>query len=336
MRTVIGKWRSRLAFTSVMVLGTLVLGACGTTNSPKPAQHTTINFGSFPGITPVALLQADKTLEREGYTVNWLNFPGSLPTEAQAMASGSLDFAWGNTASAMTIFASAPGVGWLVGDSFTNENAILVREGSGITKISQLTNQKVLTSTTKTAVVMEYDIALAHAGVAASTNTLVLSGNATMGGVMASGAANVALSYTPFSAEMVLSKTATVLATANQILGVKVPGDGIVVRQGFAKAHPQAVVAVLKAVIQADESIISKPTVADTVLAKFAGVPASVIRYSFSSGLIGMNKCLVPDMSNYELLANLEEKDGFAPSGVNLVAFAKTFVNPTFAREAAG
>lgn len=332
---------SRLSIVAMSIAATgMMLSSCGATHAAKPPKvarkNITITLASFPAIAPIALMQASNVLEKEGYTVKWITILSGLPTEAEAMASGSLDFAWGNTAAALAIFAAAPNVGWLVGESVTNENITVVRNGSGITKLSQLAGQKVVISGLKTASTLFYELALAKAGISSTSDTFVTSNGPAMSGVLASGAVNVAAAYTPFSSEMVLDHIGTVLVTANQAFGGTAPGDGFIVSQAFAKAHPNAVVAVLKAAQAADDLILSDPKVEYPVLAKFAAVPENVISYSISKGYIGIRRSLVPSVSAYDKIAADEQAHGFAPSGVNLVSFANSFVKPSFAKKAVG
>jgi hypothetical protein len=58
------------------------------------------------------------------------------------------------------------------------------------------------------------------------------------------------------------------------------------------------------------------------------------VRYSFEHKLIGVAQSYVPDVEGIVETEKVAQKLGFAPQGVDLPSFAKTFNNVTLAAEA--
>ncbi len=310
-------------------------GGGGTATSSSAEVKGTINIGYFPVVSPVPIMQAQKTLEKQGYTVNWVQITQGLPGAASALAAGKLDMTWGNSASATIIFSQSPNAAMFVGQSFVNANVTVVSTKSGIKSVSELKNRKVVVSGLKTASTLFYQMGLKKAGVDPASDDYFVSGTGPgMVGVLDSGGAEVAAAYVPYAASMVLKGIGNVLFTGSDALGSDAPGDGFIASKAFASKHPNAVTDVLRAQFAATDAIKKSPTESYSQMATFAQVDVEAVKYSFEKNLVSIPATYVPDTVGLGKVAALSQDLGFAPAGVNLPDFVKTFVDTSFATKA--
>jgi len=294
----------------------------------------TINIGFFPVVSPVPIMQAQKQLEEKGYTVNWVPITQGLPGAASALAAGKLDMSWGNSVSAVVIFSQSPDSAQFVGQSFVNANVTVVATDSPINSPSEIQNKKVVVSGPKTASTLFFKIALKKAGVDPEANEYFVSGTGPgMVGVLDSGGAEVVAGYVPYVSDMVLKKIGRVLFTGSDAIGRAAPGDGFIASRAIIKSNPQAVKDVLAAQVAATDYIKSNPEEAYKLMAEFAKVDVEAVRYSFENKLIGVADSYVPDVDGIVETVGVAQELGFAPEGVDLPAYAKTFNNVDLAGE---
>jgi ABC-type nitrate/sulfonate/bicarbonate transport system substrate-binding protein len=300
----------------------------------QPGKGITINIGYFPVVSPVPIMRSQKELEKKGYTVNWVPITQGLPGAASAVAAGKLDIAWGNSISAVVIFAQSPDAAQFVGQSFINANVTVVAEKSDIRSARDIVHKKVVVSGMKTASTLFFQIGLKKAGVDPMSNEYFVSGTGPgMVGVLDSGGAEVVAGYVPYVADMALKKIGRVLFTGSDAIGRAAPGDGFIASTRFMKEHPQALKDVLRAQFDATDFIKSHPAEAYKEMAAFAKVDEAAVRYSFEKNLIGVASSYVPDVEGIVETVAVAQELGFAPKGVDLPTFARKFENTTFARE---
>lgn len=327
--------RRVLAAAASLAVVASAAGCGGAGGGTSGGKNLTIKIGIFPVVSPVPVMQQQKKLEKQGYTVKWVQVNGGLPQAASALAAGKLDMVYANSASAITIFAKSPKIAEFVGRSFVDLNVTVASNKSGIKSAKQLNRKpKVVVSGMKTASTLFYELGAKKAGVTPDRDKYFVSGTGPgMVGVMASGGADVAAGYVPYSTEMVKKKIGHVLFTASDALGMTAPGDGFIARRGFAKKHPDAVVDVLKAQFAANDTIKKDPSSEYQTIAKFAKVDVSTVKYAFSHGNI-IAPSYAPGVKSMVKVAKLAQKNGFAPKGVKLAPFAKKFANTSFAKKA--
>lgn len=335
------RFRTRWVAAAVAVVALAGTAACGSSSSSsKPsgngsgsAAKPTIRVGYFPDISPVSLMMSQKLLQGMGYNVQYTEFLKGVPQETAAMVGGSVDIIWANTAASLAAFSKAPGLGYLIGQSITNDNMVVVPKGSTVTSIDQLQGKKIATSGRQTSPNLVSDIAFTNAGKDPDNATYVTSSGAQAVTTMQQGAVDAADTYLPFGAQMVLNG-GKILVTANQALGAPFPGGGFVARKAFADVHSQAVVDFLKAAIKAQKQLEQKTSADYAALAKFASTSTQSIQYGFEHDLVDFADSMVPNTDALTKVAQAEMKYGFVPSGTDLVTFLKTFMNPTFAQQA--
>lgn len=320
------------AVASVLALVAAVAGCGGGGGS---GEGVTIRIGMFPVVSPVPIMQEQKQLEEAGYQVKWVPVNSGLPGAASALAAGKLDMVFANSSSAITIFAKSPDVAKFVGRSFVNLNVTVARKGSGITSAKDLAKDpKVVVSGKKTASTLFYEIGAQQAGVEPNRDKYFVSGTGPgMVGVMASGGADVAAAYVPYSTEMVRKNLGTVLFTAGDALGMTSSGDGLIVSNEFAEQHEQAVVDVLRAQFAATDTIKKDPEAQYEAIAEFAKVDKETIALAFEQGDI-LAPSYPPDRKAMEVVAKKAQEYGFGPEGTDLVAFAEKFTDTSYAEKA--
>ena len=324
---------TRRLFLAAAAAASLVAGS---TAGIAQSSSTTINIGYFPVVSTVPIMQMQKQLEKKGYTVNWVALTQGLPGAASALAAGRLDMSWGNSVSAVVIFSQSPNSAQFVGQSFVNANVTVVATNSSIKSPADIQNKKVVVSGPKTASTLFFKIALKKAGVDADANEYFVSGTGPgMVGVLDSGGAEVVAGYVPYVSDMVLKKIGRVLFTGSDAIGRPAPGDGFIASTAFVKANPQAVKDVLAAQVAATDFIKSNRDEAYKIMAEFAKVDEAAVRHSFENDLIGLADSIVPDVDGIVQTVSVAQELGFAPEGVNLPSFAKTFNNVDLAGQVA-
>lgn len=325
----------RMLFTVAFAAAAVMLAA------PVPAlaqtqagKGITINIGYFPVVSPVPIMRTQQTLEKKGYTVNWVPITQGLPGAASAVAAGKLDIAWGNSVSAVVIFSQSPDAAQFVGQSFVNANVTVVATKSSIKSPKDIINKKVVVSGMKTASTLFFQIGLKKAGVDPMSNEYFVSGTGPgMVGVLDSGGAEVVAGYVPYVADMELRKIGRVLFTGSDAIGRPAPGDGFIASTRFIKEQPEAVRDVLRAQFAATDYIKSHPADAYKQMAEFAKVDEAAVRHSFEQKLIGVAQSYVPDVEGIVETVTIAQQLGFAPAGVDLPTFARKFENTTLAKE---
>lgn len=299
-------------------------------------EKPTLNIGYFPVVSPVPIMQENAYLEDMGYDVNWVEITQGLPGAASALAAGKLDMTWGNSASATVIFSQSPDAAFFVGQSFVNANVTVVSNDSGIESAEDLDGEKVVVSGEKTASTLFFEIGLKEAGIEPGGNEYFVSGTGPgMVGVLESGDVDVAATYVPYAADMVLKDIGSVLFTGSDVLGSDAPGDGFIASQAFAEETPDAVDDLLRAQFEATDFIADSPDEAYALMADFAGVDLESVQYSFDEGLVAVAPTYVPDTEGLEKVAALAQELGFSPSDdIDLTDFVTDFVNTEFAERA--
>jgi NitT/TauT family transport system substrate-binding protein len=134
---------------------------------------------------------------------------------------------------------------------------------------------------------------------------------------------------------MVLKGIGRVLFTGSDAIGRPAPGDGFIASTALIESNPKAVKDVLEAQAEATDFIRDNPEEAYKIMADFAKVDEAAVRYSFENGLIGVSDSYVPDTEGIVETVAVAQELGFAPEGVDLPGFAKTFNNVELARDVA-
>lgn len=212
----------------------------------------------------------------------------------------------------------------------------VVSKDSGIDSAEDLAGEKVVVSGEKTASTLFFEIGLKEADLEPGGNEYFVSGTGPgMVGVLESGDVDVAATYVPYAADMVLKDIGTVLFTGSDVLGADAPGDGFIASQAFAEEHSDAVDDVVRAQMKATDFITESPDDAYSLMAEFADVDAEAVKYSFDEELVSVAPTYVPDSEGLAKVAARAQELGFSPSDdIDLTEFVTDFVNTEFAERA--
>ncbi|GAC1587851.1 MAG: aliphatic sulfonate ABC transporter substrate-binding protein [Candidatus Velthaea sp.] len=320
---------SLAALATLMV--TLVIPAAQTEARAKPSKNLTLSMGVFPALRPLELVRAMGWLEQDGYTVKWTDFLSGMPQEGAAMVSGAIDFAEGDTTGATAVFEKAPGVGWYIASVTGNYVQLVVRKDSGIKTLADLKGKKIATSGNNTAPQVILNTAMKKAGLNPEDVQFFQASGEAQVPLMQKGAVDGAISYVPFSSEMIVNGTGTLLLTADQMYGKSWTGGAEIVRVAFAKEHPEAVLDVLRAMQRAQDMLQKDPAAARKALAKVTNIPLEVIEHSYKQKFVTLLP-LTPNIPDITEQLELLHKFGVLKSEPK--ALISDFIHPEFAERA--
>ncbi len=326
---------------AVSTASMLVLAACGgnssasapASSSSNSAKNVTITIGTFPDPRPMGIVKEEGWLEKQGYTVKWETFLNGIPGEIAAAAGGSLDMGQADTSGMMPLFVKDPTLAWYVGTETGDVVQIIARKGSGITSVAGLKGKVITTPGLNTADQVVLDLALHKAGLPLNAGTYPIATGPNSVIAMQNGTVDAASAYVPFSAQMIVNGTGRLIATADQVYGKPWVAGGLFVTRAFAKAHPQAVRDVLKAVLRAENLIKTQPATAYKLLSQYSGASVAAIKYSYDHNFIRLLP-LVPDKQ--AMIAEAKTEQQYGVFSGNPTTFINSWVNTSFAAAVAG
>lgn len=299
--------------------------------NPPPSIRD-LSIGMFPALRPLALIRAAHWLEDDGYKVEWHDFIQGIPPEAAAMAAGSIDFGEADTSGIEQVAARSPGIMWYIGDGAMNYVGLVARKDSGIKTVADLKGRKVGGVAPNTAPTAVLQMALKHAGLTLQDIQGFNTAGPSEPAALERGAFDAAISYVPYTSEMLTTGTGTLVTTASAIYGKPWPGGAIIVRPEFAKAHPEVVVDLLRYVRRAEDLLRTDPEQAYKALADGAKTSLENVKYSYTQGLVQPTTVEPNQQALIEQAGVLKE---FGVINVpDVAAFIKDLVHPEFALKA--
>jgi ABC-type nitrate/sulfonate/bicarbonate transport system substrate-binding protein len=248
------------------------------------------------------------------------------------MVSGAVDMGEADTSGIFAVLSKAPGVAWYVASVTANYVAFVARSGTKIEKVADLKGKTIATSGPNTAPQVVVELAMSKAGLAPSDATFFTAPGSNHQALMEKGAVDGAISYVPFTAQMILSKVGHLLFTASDVYGKPWPGGGNFVRQAFAKEHGDEVTEVLRHVKRAQDVIKSRPKDTAAALSKLLQIDSQTVTYSYERKLV-TELPLIPDMRTLLDQAELLHRSGLLK--VDPEPFLRDLINPSFALAAA-
>lgn len=303
--------RRARAIAGLVALVTVTLFVCATQVSAQkraPAHRTeaphaakaapakepatkAVTIATLGTIDPWRYAQANGALAKAtGYTVTVRRFADS-GAAVRALAEGGIDVAELGSAGIATAVSEGMDyqLFWILEDIASAE-ALVARNGTGITSIAALKGHRVATPFVSTS---HYQLlyALAQAGIDPSQLTLVNLHPDEIAKAWAKGTIDAAFVWDPVLA--ILMRSGNVLVTSGQLCREGAcTFDGLVVERGFAKAHPAFMAAFVRTIAAADADYRAHPSawgdgseralaVARETQADAAGVPASLARYRY-------------------------------------------------------
>src|SRR5829696_7946771 len=316
-------WR-RLA--AALALTTLAAGlaACGTDAEAADEDGSggtiRIAYQAFPSGDLIVKDQGWLEDALPGYEIEWTKFDSGASINT-AFVGGSVDLA-AIGSSPVARGLSAPldipyQVTWILDVAGDNE-ALVARDGSGVTELADLAGKKVATPFASTA---HYSLlaALDRAGVDSSTVTFLDLQPQDIIAAWSRGDIDAAYTWLPSLAE--ISQTGKVLVTSRELAGDGKPTlDLGVASRDFIKAHPDAISAWRKVQARALRLIADDPDAAAAAVGRQLGIDPEQAAEQLSQGVF-----LDPaEQSSAEWLGTPEEPGNLA---VNLQDAAKFLVD---------
>lgn len=313
----------------ILALATTVAGCGGASSSSTANGKPVLNMGVFPALRPLELVRSQHLLEDMGYQVKWNDFIQGAPAEASAMASGSIDFAEGDTSGLEQIAAKSPGLLWYVANGATNYVSVLAKKGSGLTSLDALRGKKVGGVVPNIAPTAVLQMGLAKAGLTLADVQGINVVGPSQPAAMQNNAFDAVTSYVPYSSQMLTDGSAELITTASDIYGSTWLGGGLAVRPEFAKKNEQAVVDVIKAMVQADNILRNKPEEAYSALAKQTQTSIENVKYSYDHKLVGPADVA---LDKQQLLQQTQVLSKYGVIKVpDISSFVNEFAHPEFA-----
>ena len=259
---------------------------------PAWAQKT-VTFAYQDMVIPFRWVQAQGEIEKAtGYKINWRQFGGGGDV-IRAMASGDVQI--GEAGSSPIAAAISQGLDvelFYILEDIGAAEALVVRDGSGITKMSDLKGKKIATPFVSTSH-FHLLYAMELAGLKATDAQVLNMRPPEIAAAWARGDIDGAFIWDPALATT--KKNGKVLVTSGELCAKgKCTFDGLVASKKFAKDNPDFMVALVKAAAKADndyrtnaKAFTSDPAKVAAV-AKWSGakpedVPATMGLYAFPS-----------------------------------------------------
>jgi taurine transport system substrate-binding protein len=255
----------------------LIVGAVLALAATMPAwAQKTVTFAYQDMVIPFRWVQQQGEIEKAtGYKINWRQFGGGGDV-IRAMASG--DVQLGEAGSAPIATAMSQGLDielfWILEDIGAAE-ALVARDGSGITKVADLKGKKVATPFVSTSH-FHLLYAMELAGLKPTDAQVLNMRPPEIAAAWARGDIDAAFIWDPALATT--KKNGKVLVTSGELCAKgKCTFDGLVVSKKWAKDNPDFMVALVKAVAKADADYRANVNA-------FTGDPAKVAAVAKWSG----------------------------------------------------
>ncbi|GID94153.1 glycine betaine ABC transporter substrate-binding protein [Amorphoplanes digitatis] len=311
---------TRLLAAALLVAATAACGDGAASGNADPQQKTIrLAYQAFPSGDLIVKNQGLLEKALPGYKITWTKFDSGASINT-AFVAKSIDIAAiGSSPVARGLSAplNIPYQVAFVLDVAGDNEALVARNGSGVTSIEALRGKKVATPFASTA---HYSLlaALDRAGIKESELTIVDLEPQDIQAAWTRGDVDAAYSWLPSLDE--LKKTGKVLITSRELATAGKPTlDLGVVSTAFATAHPDAVDAWRKAEAQALDLIASDPAAASAAVGAELNISADDAKAQLAQGVF-----LKPgDLSSDEWLGTEAKVGKLAQNLLNAAEFLK-------------
>jgi ABC-type nitrate/sulfonate/bicarbonate transport system substrate-binding protein len=293
------------------------------------------------GIQPAPVLswvvKEKGLLEKRGFKPEWTVFPYAAP-ELEAMAAGSIDVAVMGTLPIVMVALKDPEI-WYIYDELGNGSGMVVAASSTVNKASDLKGKKIAfpgKASQQYGLLMSY---LGAAGLNESDVDLIKANVPDMATLLEKKEIEGFLGWAPFTSEAVRKGVARSLWTSDDLQQLKAGhwlNAGWAVRASFAKAHPEAVDALVEALHEATRMLRSNPDEVIPIFAKATGLSAE------ASGYVVKNNYFiyfdpndtVPEVGPLKAMFELLVRYNVVPDDKRIDATLANFVHPEFVQKA--
>jgi ABC-type nitrate/sulfonate/bicarbonate transport system substrate-binding protein len=328
--------RLRLLGSTLAALA-LGIGLCATSAAADDASKV-IRIGVQQGLSGATPLKFAKWIEEQGYTVEWTTFQNA-GASSTALAAGSIDMQAAGLAPEMALATKDPDI-WLVGTSELNSSQLVVSPSSGVTKVADLKGKTISTAGPGSQQYALLVAALKKEGLTTKDLRVISTPANTMPALLEKGSIAGFFAWPPFTSKSLESGQGKLLISATPAFHESIGGHGPWVGEGwevnakFAKAHKDAVLAVLRAEIRYFKLLHDSPRQGYELMAQAAGVSADHVAYIIDHGYDAYPTDIAPDPAVIKSMLDLIENAGLV-TGVDKPQFLAGFIHPEFAKEAA-
>jgi len=256
--------------TAAVVAVAALAAACGGASADDAGKPTTLRLGYFPNITHASAVYgvASGTYARElGSTKLRTQTFNAGPAEVEALFAGAIDAAYIGPGPAVNAFLKSKGDVVLVAGATSGGAALVVRPG--VTDLKGLKIADPQTGGTQDIALRTY---LADKGLevdkqGAGDVSILAQENAQTLDLFKAGKVDGAWVPEPWASRLVLDGGGTVLVDEKSLWpSGQFVTTNLLVRKAFLTAHPDAVKALIKAQLAANEEIAANPANAKTVV----------------------------------------------------------------------
>jgi aliphatic sulfonates family ABC transporter substrate-binding protein len=327
-----------------MLIIMLISGAAlGLSDGPATAaqeaagkKDIVIRFGNQPGIATASIVKHYGWLEKEGYTVKWINF-NDAGSEMRALAAGELDVMLAGAAPEMILSSKYEG-SWFVAGPLTNGNQLMVPLDSPAKSVKDLKGKKIAYPGPGSQQFALIATALHQVGMKPDDLDLYKSAAPDMLALMQRKEIDGFMAWTPFTSEAERQGAGRVLLNAQDVFS-QVGGkgewisEGYVVSKDFAEKHPDALVDTMKAVARSARMMREHEEEAVAALSAETGLKKETIAYAVDHKFAIFPRSIVPDAGTVESMVKIFAQAGLI-EGVDIPSFVKKLNHPEFAQKA--
>jgi sulfonate transport system substrate-binding protein len=267
--------RAQFLRASVALFATLASGGAAVAQSGKPAESRTLRIAFQKGSVSLAVLKQRGALEARlpGVAITWLEFPAG-PQLLEALALDSADF--GAVGDSPPVFAQAAGKDLVyVGAEppKPDSSAILVRQGSPITKLADLKGKRIAFQRGSSAHYLTVR-ALEKAGIAYKEFEPIHLPPAEARAAFDRGSVDAWAIWDPYYAAAELQGGARVLATGRDLVS---NNSYYLASKNFVARNPELLLAALDELTKNDFFLRDKRKEAISLYSSFSGLDAGVV-----------------------------------------------------------
>jgi aliphatic sulfonates family ABC transporter substrate-binding protein len=295
-----------------------------------------IRFGNQPGIATASIVKHFGWLEKQGYTVKWINF-NDAGSEMRALAAGEIDIMLAGAAPEMVLSSKYAG-SWFVAGPLTNGNQLIVPVDSPIKSVKDLKGKRIAYPGPGSQQYALIATALHAEGMKPEDVNLYKSVAPDMLSLMQRKEIDGFMAWTPFTSEAVRTGAGRVLLSAQDVFA-KVGGkgewisEGYVASRDFATKHPDALVDCITAVARAAQMIRTRQAEAVAALSAETGLAKETINFAIDKKFAVFPPSIVPTADTVQSMVEIFAQAGLI-EGVNVPDFVRSLNHPEFAQKA--
>jgi len=326
----------RTCVTYLLLIAALALGGPSTATAQTAGKDVVIRFGNQPGIATASIVKHFGWLEKQGYTVKWINF-NDAGSEMRALAAGELDIMLAGAAPEMVLSSKYAG-SWFVAGPLTNGNQLIVPVDSPIKTVKDLKGKKIAYPGPGSQQYALIATALHAQGMNPDDVNLYKSAAPDMLSLMQLNEIDGFMAWTPFTSEAVRTGAGRVLLSAQDVFA-NVGGkgewisEGYVASRDFATKHPEALVDCVAAVARAAQMIRTQQAEAVAALSAETGLAKETINFAIDKKFAVFPPTIVPKTETVQSMVEIFAQAGLI-EGVKVADFVRNLNHPEFAEKA--